>query len=61
MRLYKQLEINETTYLDNMMNIITQYTNETLTSLRLTNPRDWTTEPITVNAFNSFSDNAISE
>ncbi|KAL1505409.1 hypothetical protein ABEB36_004982 [Hypothenemus hampei] len=58
-RKHSGLEINETTYLKNMVNIIMQYTEETLTSLRLENPRDWTTEPIIVNAFNSFSDNAI--
>ncbi|XP_050300077.1 neprilysin isoform X2 [Anthonomus grandis grandis] len=58
-RKYYGLEINETTYLDNLVNIIIQSINETLTSLRLTNPRDWSTEATTVNAFNSFSDNAI--
>ncbi|XP_066245414.1 neprilysin isoform X2 [Euwallacea similis] len=58
-RKYAGLEINETTYLTNMINIILQYTNESLSSLRLFNPRDWSTEPITVNAFNSFPDNAI--
>ncbi|XP_066145515.1 endothelin-converting enzyme homolog [Euwallacea fornicatus] len=56
---YAGLELNETTYLTNMINIILQFTNESLTSLRLFNPRDWSTEPITVNAFNSFPDNAI--
>ncbi|CAG9762242.1 unnamed protein product [Ceutorhynchus assimilis] len=58
-RKYLGIEINETTYLNNMVSIIMQYTTESLTKLRLANPRDWTTEAVIVNAYNSFSDNAI--
>ncbi|KAH0999502.1 hypothetical protein HUJ04_005277, partial [Dendroctonus ponderosae] len=58
-RKYWGLEINETTYLSNMVSIIMQYSIETLTSLRLPNPRDWSTEATVVNAYNSFQDNAI--
>ncbi|XP_060530222.1 endothelin-converting enzyme homolog [Cylas formicarius] len=58
-RHFEGLEINSTTYLDNMMSVIIDFTNETLTSLRAEHKRDWSTEPINVNAFNSFTDNAI--
>ncbi|KAF7275221.1 hypothetical protein GWI33_012070, partial [Rhynchophorus ferrugineus] len=59
-RKYEGLEINSTTYLDNMVNSIILYTTQSLTSLRNANPRDWSTEAIIVNAYNSFMDNAIS-
>lgn len=56
---YPGLDINSTTYLRNMINTILLYTTETLSSLREPNPRDWSSEAITVNAYNSFMDNAI--
>lgn len=58
-RKYEGLEINSTTYLDNMVNTIIISVAQTLTSLRIPNPRDWTTEAIVVNAYNSFGDNSI--
>lgn len=44
-----------------MVNVIVAHTKENLNSLRKKHKRDWYSEPIEVNAFNSFSDNAISK
>ncbi|CAH1103990.1 unnamed protein product [Psylliodes chrysocephalus] len=56
---YKEIIIKPDTYLENMVNVIVAHTKENLNSLRKKHKRDWYSEPIEVNAFNSFSDNAI--
>lgn len=55
-----QVEIFPDKYLENMMEIIRLYMPERLGLLETENPRTWRTDPITVNAYNYFADNAIS-
>lgn len=56
-----QVDINATRYLDNMIAIIISQNLKKMNSLREKHERDWYSEPIEVNAFNSYSENAISE
>lgn len=44
-----------------MLSIIQEYTPYRLATLREINPRTWRTDPTTVNAYNYFGDNSISE
>ncbi|XP_074037562.1 endothelin-converting enzyme homolog isoform X2 [Leptinotarsa decemlineata] len=56
---YADVVIKEDTFMDNMINTIISHNLKKMNSLRETHKRDWYSEPIEVNAFNSFSDNAI--
>ncbi|XP_018319992.1 endothelin-converting enzyme homolog isoform X2 [Agrilus planipennis] len=56
---YGNITIREDTYLENMMNIIKLYTPYRLSQLGKESIRQWRTDPITVNAYNYFSDNSI--
>ncbi|XP_018561401.1 endothelin-converting enzyme homolog [Anoplophora glabripennis] len=56
---YKDVTVKSDTYLDNMMSAILSHNLRKFSSLRVKHERDWYAEPIEVNAFNSFSDNAI--
>ncbi|CAH0560910.1 unnamed protein product [Brassicogethes aeneus] len=55
---YEGVEVLPATYLENMINIIKADTKK-INLLRETNHRNWSTDPNTVNAYNSFFDNAI--
>ncbi|RZB39536.1 neprilysin-like, partial [Asbolus verrucosus] len=57
---YKGIVVNNDTYLENMMAFIKSYMPSKFEDLRTINQRNWSTDPTTVNAFNSFPDNAIS-
>ncbi|KAJ8915865.1 hypothetical protein NQ315_015476 [Exocentrus adspersus] len=57
----KTVIIKPDTYLDNMISAILSHNLRKFNSLRVKHERDWYSEPIEVNAFNSFSDNAISK
>ncbi|CAH1159649.1 unnamed protein product [Phaedon cochleariae] len=56
---YDDVIIKSDRYLDNMINTIISINLKQLNKLRKQHIRDWYSEPIEVNAFNSFSDNAI--
>ncbi|CAG9861144.1 unnamed protein product [Phyllotreta striolata] len=56
---YSDYVIEPGRFLDNMVSVINSHAIDNLNSLRKTHKRDWYTEPTEVNAFNSFSDNAI--
>jgi predicted metalloendopeptidase len=56
---YQGIVISNDTYLENMMSFIKTYIPSKLENLRLVNERNWSTDPTTVNAYNSFPDNAI--
>ncbi|VEN52696.1 unnamed protein product [Callosobruchus maculatus] len=56
---YEDAEIQPDRFLDNMISIIVLQSRKKLNSLREKHERDWYAEPIEVNAYNSFSDNAI--
>ncbi|XP_057672734.1 endothelin-converting enzyme 1 isoform X2 [Diorhabda carinulata] len=56
---YNDVDVNPNFYLENMVNVIMSHTTKNFKSLREPHLRDWYSEPIEVNAFNSFSDNAI--
>ncbi|KAG5890093.1 hypothetical protein JTB14_003656 [Gonioctena quinquepunctata] len=58
-KVYADVLIKPDTYLDNMMNTVISHNLKMMNSLREKHKRDWYSEPIEVNAFNSFSDNAI--
>ncbi|CAH1963551.1 unnamed protein product [Acanthoscelides obtectus] len=56
---YEDVEIRPDRFLVNMINIIISHNLKKMNSLRKIHKRDWYAEPIEVNAYNSFSDNAI--
>lgn len=55
-----QLEMRSDAFLENMMDMVKSYTPYRLELLGEENVRAWTTDPTTVNAYNSFTDNSIS-
>ena len=60
-RINFQIEINEETYLKNMISVVNSSSTYWLKKLRETNEKGWRTQPITVNAYNYFGDNSISK
>lgn len=58
---YSNITANETTHLNNLVNILRWEMKVKLQSLRLQNKLEWATEPATVNAYHTFQDNAISK
>lgn len=56
-----QVEINEKRFLSNMISVIISQYSKKLRSLRKRHERDWYSEPIEVNAYNLYSQNAISK
>lgn len=58
---YMNITANETTHLDNLVNILRWEMKTKLQSLRLPNEFGWETAPATVNAYHTFQANAISK
>ncbi|XP_015834804.2 neprilysin isoform X1 [Tribolium castaneum] len=56
---YQGITLANNTYLDNMMSFIKLYVPSKLEDFRKINERNWSTDPLSVNAFNSFTNNAI--
>ncbi|XP_044254870.1 endothelin-converting enzyme homolog isoform X2 [Tribolium madens] len=56
---YQGIVLANNTYLDNMMSFTKLYVPSRLEELRKINERNWSTDPLSVNAFNSFTNNAI--
>ncbi|XP_045479994.1 neprilysin-like isoform X2 [Harmonia axyridis] len=56
---YKDLEIQEGNFLQNMMNIIQREMPKNLAKLRDFNEKEFSVNPTEVNAYNSFADNSI--
>ncbi|KAL5276353.1 Nep5 family protein [Megaselia abdita] len=57
---YSNITANETTHLENLVNILRWEMKTKLQSLRLPNEFGWATAPATVNAYHTFQANAIS-
>lgn len=58
---YKDLKFNETTHLNNMMQVLQWKMADKLRALNETEELEWATTPTNVNAFHTFQSNAISK
>lgn len=58
---YKGIECNETTHLENMMNVIEWKMERKLRMFKMEDDFQWATVPTNVNAFHTFQSNAISK
>lgn len=56
---YGEVEIDSTNFLQNMLNLVKSAVPKNLLSLRKTNKKEFSVDPIVVNAFNSFYENSI--
>lgn len=55
-----QIKINSTTFLDNIVGLLSWQFMDKLSNWRMPNEFEWATSPSNVNAFHTFQANAIS-